>query len=92
MDLFAKGSIWRHRTIDGCEVHIATVDPVNNTYTLSWVLPSDPLSKSMLFGNWTALDLVRDFTPVFPHSRWNVLLWGEDPFSEEKTEADLADL
>lgn len=76
MDLFAKSSRWKHRNL-GLVVHILEKDEDKFLLAyVNWEDNADPCLKGLLSGRWTALDLVRDFTPVIEPTRWDVLSSG----------------
>jgi len=82
MDLFAKGSRWKHRNL-GHLAHILELD--GDRYLLAWAEPcEDPLARHLLSGRFTAVDLVQDFTPVAEEStRWDLLLAGTSALAED---------
>jgi hypothetical protein len=82
MDLFAKGSRWKHRS-QGHLVHILELD--GDKFLLAWAeLPEDPMARLLLSGSWSAQDLVRDFTPVVDRtSKWDRLLDDESALAED---------
>lgn len=83
MNLFAKGARWKHRNL-GFVVAISNdPEPGKDVYTLTWDhFEPDPMGFSMIRGSWTAAEIVQNFSPIKPWTKWDALLSDEDPLQE----------
>lgn len=79
-EYLVKGSIWIHRNLKLEARIIEIID--SDTFLLGWVESSDRLADMLLWGSWSTMELVLDFTPKFQDTRWTRLREGNLPYRE----------